>query len=340
MGELKLKKGIIVAIAVIAVVAAGYFFITPKAGKETVHLVASDNGWDSQRFHNELAKTVLQHAFGGYELSFMTASSAMTFESIKAGDVDLLIEFWSDNFPTYLQDKADGAIVDLGILIPDSMQGIYVPRYVVEGDAAAGIAPMAPELRHVRDIKNYPHIFKDAENPGKGRLIGAVPGWLVDEIMYKKFIHYGMDKTFVYTRLGSESSIFSSLVSAYNLKEPWVGYCYEPTWIVGKLDLIRLEDEPYNKDGFDQGKTGFKNQAVLITSSTKFKDKVSPEVYSFFQNYRTSSAGVSSALAYMDESKVAYDELAVWFLKNNDSLIDDWLPADNAARLRKYLSSL
>lgn len=329
----------IVAVAVIAVAAAGYYFVMPKAEKETIHLVASDNGWDSQRFHNELAKTVLEHAFDGYELSFMTASSAMTLESIKAGDVDLLIEFWSDNFPTYEKDKAAGSIVDLGIIIPDSMQGIYVPRYVVEGDAAAGLAPVAPGLRHVRDIKKYPHIFKDDENPGKGRLIGAVPGWVVDEIMHKKFLHYGMDETFVYTRLGSEASIFSSLVSAYNLKQPWVGYCYEPTWIVGKLDLIRLEDEPYNKDGFDEGKTGFKDQAVLITSSNKFKDKVSPEVYSFFEKYRTSSAGVSAALAYMDENKVTYEELAVWFLQTNDALIDEWLPAENAARLRKYIDT-
>lgn len=334
-----MKKLIIVAVAAIAVVTAMYFFMMPKAEKETVHLVASDNGWDSQRFHNELAKIVLEHAFEGYELSFSTASSAMTWESMKAGDVDLVIECWSDNFPTYEKDKAAGSVVDVGVLLPDSMQGIYVPRYVVEGDPAAGIAPMAPGLRHVRDIKKYPQVFKDDENPGKGRLIGAVPGWLVDEIMYKKFMHYGMNETFVYTRLGSESSIFASLVAAYNLKQPWVGYCYEPTWITGKLDLIRLEDEPYNKAGFDEGKTEFKDQALLIVSNNKFKDKVSPEVYSFFENYRTSSAGVSAALAYLDEKKVTYEELAVWFLKNNDSLIDDWLPANNAAKLRKYLSA-
>lgn len=335
-----MKRVIIAAVVVIAVVAAGFLFITSNAKKEAVRLVASDNGWDSQRFHNEVAKVVLEHAFQGYELSFTTASSAMTWESMKAGDVDLLIECWSDNFPTYEKDKKDGSVVDVGILLTDSMQGIYVPRYVVEGDAEAGIAPVAPDLRHVKDIKKYPHIFKDDENPGKGRLIGAVPGWLVDEIMHKKFMYYGMDETFVYTRLGSEASIFASLVSAYNLKQPWVGYCYEPTWITGKLDLIRLEDAPYNKDDFDDGKTAFKNQALLIVSNKNFKDNVSDEVYSFFQNYRTSSAGVSAALAYLDENKVTYEELAVWFLKNNDSLIDDWLPSDNAATLRKYLSSL
>lgn len=334
-----MKKVYLVAVA-IAAVAAGIYFLMPSKGKEPVHLVACDNGWDSQRFHNELAKTVLEHAFDGYELSFTTASSPMTWESMKAGEVDLLIECWSDNFPTYQKDIASGSVIQIGVLLPDSMQGIYVPRYVIEGDPAAGIAPMAPGLRHVKDIKKYPHIFKDEENPGKGRLYGAIPGWLVDEIMYKKFLYYGMDETFLYTRLGSEAAIFASLVSAYNLKKPWVGYCYEPTWITGKLDLIRLEDEPYNKAGFDEGKTEFIRQELYVVSSNKFREKVSPEVYSFFENYKTGSTGVSSALAYLDEHKVSYGELAVWFLKSNDALIDDWLPEANAKKLREYLSSL
>lgn len=334
-----MKKVYLVALA-IAVVAAGIYFMTPSKGKEPVHLVACDNGWDSQRFHNELAKIVLEHAFDGYELSFTTASSPMTWESMKAGEVDLLIECWSDNFPTYQKDKDSGAVVQIGVLLPDSMQGIYVPRYVVEGDPEAGIAPMAPDLRHVKDIKKYPHIFKDEENPGKGRLYGAIPGWLVDEIMHKKFLHYGMDETFLYTRLGSEAAIFASLVSAYNLKKPWVGYCYEPTWITGKLDLIRLEDEPYDKEGFQEGKTEFFRQELYVVSSNKFKQKVSQEVYFFFQNYKTGSAGVSAALAYLDEHKVTYNELAVWFLKTNESLYHDWLPAPNAEKLKAYLASI
>lgn len=334
-----MKKAIIIAVIIVAA-AAGYFFLKPSAKIEKINLVACDNGWDSQKFHNEVAKVVLEHAFDGYELSFTTASTTMTWESMKAGDVDLLIECWSDNLPMFEEDKANGSVVEVGVLLPDSMQGIYVPRYVVEGDEEAGIEPIAPDLRHVKDIKKYPHLFADDETPGKGRIYGGIPGWIADEILYKKFLHYGMDETFVYRRLGSEAAIFASLLAAYNLGKPWVGYCYKPSWVAGKVDLLLLEDEPYDKAGFDEGKTAFKNQKLLIISSNKFRDKVSPEVYFFFENYHTGSAEVSLALSHLDETKITHGELAVWFLETYDELIDEWLPQDNAAKLRAYLSSL
>ncbi len=48
---------------------------------------------------------------------------------------------------------------------------------------------MAPDLKSVADLSQYCQLFKDPENPDKGRLYGSIPGWLVDEIMRaKKFI--------------------------------------------------------------------------------------------------------------------------------------------------------
>lgn len=334
-----MKKILLVA-TVLIIGAFAFMYMKPDAGREIVVLKATDNGWDSQKFHNALAKYVLEHSYDGYELTFSTASTPMNWESMKAGDIDLDIECWSENMPTYKEDKEKGEIVDVGVLVPDSAQGIYVLRFVVEGDPEAGIKPLAPDLRHVRDLKKYASVFPDDEVAGKGRLYGAIPGWRVDEILYNKFLHYGLDETFVYTRLGSEASIFTAIVSANNLKQPWVGYCYEPTWVAGKIDLIRLEDEPYNEEDYFAGKTECPRSELKIVSNNKFKDKVSPEVYSFFQKYRTGSAGVSSALAYIDDSKASYEDTAIWFLKNNDSLIDEWLPAVNAEKLRKHLSAL
>lgn len=50
------------------------------------------------------------------------------------GDVDVNMELWTDNVATYQADKAAGGIVDLGINFDDNKQGLYVPRYVIEGD--------------------------------------------------------------------------------------------------------------------------------------------------------------------------------------------------------------
>lgn len=327
-------------VAVLLIIAGGVFFMMPGTKKAKMQLMGADSGWDSQKFHNAVAKVVIEHAFDGYELNFSTASSMMNWESMKAGDIDVDIEAWVDNVPNYPVDKASGAIVDVGVLVPDSSLGVYTLRYVIEGDKERGIAPMAPGLRKVIDLKNYAHVFPDDEKPGKGRIYGGIPGWVSDSVLYKKYQYYGLDKLYEYVRLGSEAAIFTSIEAADNLKQPWVGYCWEPSAIAGKLDLVRLEDEPFNQEDFLEGKTEFKKSELKILANPNFKNKVPPEVYYFFANYRIGSAEVSSALAYLDEHKGTHEETAIWFLREYDGMIDEWLQPENAGKLRNYLATL
>ena len=302
-----------------------------------ITLIAADSGWDSQKFHNALAKLVIEHAYDGYKLEFSTASSTMNWQSLKNNDVDLDIEEWIDTIPTYYDDLKNGEIINISVLVEDSRQGIYVPRYVVEGDPARGIAPSAPDLRRVTDISKYYKVFPDDEDHSKGRLYGSIPSWMTDAVLYKRFCYLGLDKNYNYVRLGSEVALFISLASAYNLGEPWLGYCYEPTWVVGKLDLIMLEDEPFEQAAFLEGKTGFSTQELLNLSSRNFSSKA-PEILEFIKRYRTGSALLSKALAYIDETKATHEATAIWFAKENDGLLDVWLPPENAKKLREYLS--
>lgn len=309
------------------------------APKRPVTIVATDNGWDSQKLHNAIAALVVERAFEGYRFEVSTASSTMNWQAIIAGDVDLDIESWTDNVASYAQDVKRGDIVDVGVLVPNSAQGIYVPRYVVEGDAKRGIEPMAPDLKTVSDLAKYPQIFPDEEDPKRGRIYGSIPGWMADEVLHRKYLHYGLDKSFNYVRLGSEATLFASLVSAYNLGEPWVGYCYEPTWVTGRLDLVLLGDAPYDAKLYPEGKCAFPSQELKIVSGRAFAKKA-PDLLGFFRKYRTGSALISEALSYLDEKKASHEATAVWFLKTHDDLLDQWLPSENAARLRKYLASL
>lgn len=334
-----MKQQKFIAIGLSAVLALGLLAGCASGGKSSpVKIVATDNGWDSQKIHTAIAKLVVEHAYDGYTLEVSTASSTMNWQAMIAGDVDLDIESWTDNVATYADDIKNGSIVDVGILVPDSWQGLYVPRYVVEGDAARGIAAMAPGLKTVEDLKKYPEVFPDFESPGKGRIYGSLPGWMADEILYQKFEAYGLDEAYNYIRLGSEATLFASLSSAYNLGEAWVGYCYEPTVITGKLDLLLLEDVPYDPALYMAGKCAFPAQALKIVSSNQFAEKA-PDLLGFFANYQTGSVMIAQALAHMDEAKESHEQTAIWVLKNNDSMLDQWLPKENATKLRDYLNT-
>lgn len=82
-----------------------------------------------------------------------------------------------------------------------------MPTFVIKGDPARGIEPMAPDLKTVKDLPKYWELFKDPEEPSKGRIYGAIPGWAVDETLYTKYQNYGLDKTFTYFSPGSETAL-------------------------------------------------------------------------------------------------------------------------------------
>jgi len=320
------------------------FFLALSFGSAAVaapkQIVFTNNQWDSQMFHNELAKFVVENGFDGYEVEFSTGSSTLNWQGMINGDVDLDIESWTDNVATYTDDVARGDIVPLGVLVPDSAQGFYVPRYMIEGDSARSIEPMTPDLKYVEDLVKYAGVFKDPENPSKGRIYGAVPGWMIDEIMYKKYLHYKLDAAgYNYFRLGSEAVLFASLASAYNLGDPWVGYIYVPTWIAGRLDLVLLDDAPYDPELFHDGACEIPKQALRVVCGRHFPEKA-PELLDFFKKYQTGSASVSEALNYLEETKESHAKAAVWFLKKHDNALDEWLTQEQAKKVRDALAKL
>lgn len=308
-----------------------------KDSDQIITITATNNGWDSQMIHNEIAKIVIENGFDNYEFKASSGSSDMNWQAIIAGDIDIDIESWTDNVVTYKDDVANGDIVDIGVIAEDSAQGLYVPRYVIEGDPERDIEALAPNLKTVEDLKEYAHLFPDDEDESKGRIYGSLPGWMADEVLYKKYEFYGLDEMYNYSRLGSEATLFASLSAAYNYGDPWVGFCYEPTWISGKLDLVLLEDAPYDPDLFMEGKCEFPKQELKTISNKDFADKA-PDLVTFFSKYETGSELIGEFLAYLDDTDDTHEEVAIWVLKENDHLLDEWLPAEKADLVRKAIN--
>ncbi len=306
----------------------------PFAG---VEIKFADAGWDSIKFHNAVAGTIAQGVWG-YSWSEVSGSTPVTFQGLTTGEIDAYMEVWTDNIASYKDDLANGMFHELGINFDDNYQGIYVPRYVIEGDAERGIEASAPDLKYIWDLKNYPDVFPDDENPGMGRVYGAIPGWEVDEILHKKYLHYGLDENFIYFRPGSEAALATAITSAYEKGEPVAAYYWEPTWLLGKYDMVLLEDEPYNPDTYLNGETEMPAVKVTIAVSNKFQDDGNEELIAFLSKYRTSSQLTSDALAYMQDTGSNYVDTAKWFLNENSQLLDEWLEPEDAQKMKDFLN--
>lgn len=302
------------------------------SGKE---ITFADGGWDSNKFHNAVAGLIAEQLYG-YTWREVPGSTAVVHEGLIKNEIDIHMEEWTSNIATYESDLEEGKFKELGINFNDNYQGLYVPRYVIEGDPKRGIEPMAPDLKYVWDLKNYPGLFPDDENKNMGRIYGGIPGWEADTIIYNKYSHYDLDENFIYFRPGSDAALSSAITSAYEKGEPIVAYYWEPTWLMGKLDMVLLEDKPYEEGSYRNGKTALPAVDVAVAVNNNFYEN-NPEMVEFLSNYKTSSTLTSEALAYMQDTGADYTETAKWFLQEHDELLDEWLNKEDADTIRAYL---
>ena len=316
----KLLAGVAVAILALAGCSSG----SDTAGG---HIKMADAGWDSIQLHNAIVGFVAENA---YDMTWeeVPGSTPITYEGTKNGEIDIYTEVWTDNLPTYAADKEAGLILELSVNFGDNTQGIYVPTYVIEGDAERGIEPMAPNLRTVEDLKDYPDVFVDDDNPSMGRLYGAIPGWAIDDVMRNKFDYYGFDENFIYFSPGSDAALSAAFTAAYDRGEAIAGYYWEPTWLMGLYDFTLLEDAPYvDQASFEAGMTEAPSLPVTVGARPGFTDDF-PEFADFLSNYETSSALTSQGLAYMQETGASTSEAAIWFISENSDLISSMMPQD------------
>ena len=302
-------------------------------------IVFANAGWDSARFHNAVAGFIAETAFGYPGWIEISGSSAILHEGLLAGDIDVHIENWVENLDFFPIDLAEGRFQEMGVIFNDNSQGFFVPRFVIEGDPARGIEPMAPTLRTVQDLLRYAHVFPDPEVSGRGRIYGAIPGWMIDEIMYNKYRYNGLDAYFEYFRPGSEAAMNIVFSTAYERGEAIVGYFWEPTWLMGMYNFVLLEDHPFtNDEDFAAGRVEAPPVTVVIAVSNRFAEN-HPAFSDFLRNYRTNSALISEALAFMQETDASHEQTAIWFLQNNLHLLDEWLTPDRAQLVRDALEA-
>lgn len=324
-----------------AIMTAGVLAVLTACGvtgcnRKTGEITFADVGWDSVKFHNAVAGLIAEAAYG-YTWKEVPGSSSIMHEAMLKGEIDVNMEEWTDNLATYEADLNQGRFRELGVNFGDNTQGLYVPRYVIEGDEERNIAPMAPDLKTVQDLKQYSHIFRDDENPSKGRIYGAIPGWDINEIMKKKVEYNDLDTDYIYFQPGSDAALAAAFTSAYEKGEPIVGYYWEPTWLTGKYDLVLLEDAPYtDAESYKEGKTACPSVRVTIGVSNAFYEQ-NEEFCGFLKNYHTSSALTSEALAHMQDTGDDYNATARWFLTEHDELLSQWLPVKEADKVRGAL---
>lgn len=308
-----------------------------SGGKPT--LVFGDFSWDSVQVHNRIAGFIIEHGYG-YPVDYKFGDTIPILQGLQDGSVHITMEMWPDNIREAWQKALDaGQVLDLGPNYPEAPQGWYVPAYVVKGDPRRGIEPMAPDLRSVQDLERYWQLFEDPSEPGKGRFYNCPTGWVCSDINAQKLAAYGLDDRFTAFNPGSEAGLNTSITTAYQQGRPWVGYYWEPTWVTGKYELIRLEEPAYTDACWESDKAcAYPPSQVLVAANAEL-EAMAPEVVDFLKKYDTTLEQTAAALAYMEDEKAEPADAAVWFLRTYRDW-EQWVPAEVRDRVNAALEEV
>lgn len=301
--------------------------------------------WDSNAFHTEAAGFIMKEGYG-CEVDQIPGSTLPMLAGMARGDVDISMEIWKENF-TEAWTKAEdaGQVSHLGTNFPDAVQGWYVPRYLTEGDASRGIKAAAPDLKNVRDLPKYKDLFTDPEEPSKGRFYNCILGWACEVINTKKLKIYDLEDSFTNFRPGTGSALSAAIAYNYLRGKPFVAYYWGPTWVLGKFDMVMLDEPPYDAETWldlvandnPTKATAYPVVEVVVGVNNEFR-AAAPKLVEFLTKYETTNKLVSEALAYMQANKGATaKDAAMNFLKTKPEIWTPWVPADVASKVKAAL---
>lgn len=315
----------------------------PKSG-DPVRLY--DASWESLWIHNAIVEYALDHGYGR-EVEILQVSIPLMQRSLEIGEIDVAVELWPTNIQAWWDEVvADGTVHNLGEILDSSARGFYVPRYLVEGDPERGIEALAPGLTTVSDLPDYKHLFQDPEDPDKGQLVNCVIGWTCADANRATLHAYGVSDHFNLVEPGSAAALDAAIVGPYRRGEPVVFYYWEPTWLIGTFDLIRLEMDPYNDecdsarremiDGErelgDEAACSYINEPVFVAASDDFYQR-EPELVAFFERLFVGTQVHNEIAAWMHEREAEPEDAALYFFAEYEDVWRDWFDDDVAERV-------
>ena len=306
-----------------------------------------DFDWSSANIHTAISAFILEKGYG-CEVAVTKGSTTPIMAAHYDGQLDVITEVWYDNIiANYEPHVAAGTIKNIGVNTPDSQQAFYVDKTTAD----------KYNLKSVEDMKDpkIAALFKDPENPSKGRMTSCISGWTCYTVNLVKQKEYGLDALYTNFDPGSGGALDAAIAGAFAKKKPIFTYYWAPTGLMGKVDLVRLTEPKWTKKCWDDMSVVVEKikaegpEAYTKSCASEYRDMAltksvltkwaaaHPAETKFLSQYSIPTATVNRMLAfYEDESDGDMELTAKEYLKN-ESAWTKWVPADVAKKVKAAL---
>lgn len=304
-------------------------------------------GWDSGKFFTEVARYVLEK---GYDCTTETVngSNSITLGAVATNDLQVFVEYWNGRTAAVETAAKEGKVKVVGDLVKGgSVEGFYVPAYVVQGDPKRGIKAVAPDLKSVSQLPGYSKFFADPEDPTKGSVLNCPIGWQCESDNTQKLKAYKLDAAYTNTHPGTGAAMNATIASAYERGKPIVYYYYQPSTLLARYPSIRLDEPAFNEKCWKTinnskdsspcpSASPVTNLKVVVSAPFAAADSTTVD---FLSKMSLPMSAVNQALASMGATKADPRSLAIQYLKANPHELATWVPADVAKKVEASISN-
>lgn len=287
--------------------------------------------WASSAVVTHVANFIMTNGYG-CTVQLVPSSTTPAMASIaETGEPDILTELWTNSSPVYEDLAAENKLVELTHVLSDGgVEAWWIPAYLAEKH---------PELTTIEGILANPELVG-------GQFHDCPAGWACDVVNnnnlraldaagsgLKRFQH------------GSGETLAAAIAAAYESKEPWFGYYWAPTSVLGQYPMVQVEVAGFDQDAHTcNGDPECASPRVSAYPTAKVVTAVAPgllerepEIVEFLTNMSFTNAQMGEVLAWQDANGASYEEAAVYFLQNYGDVWGNWLNDEARGKLAALL---
>lgn len=308
-----------------------------ECGKVTI----ADMNWSSASLIANIDRFILEHGFD-CDAELIPGDTMPTGTSmIEKGQPDVAPELWSNS----LKDALDKGVAEKRLryagksLVDGGEEGFWVPKYLVD---------KYPEMKTIEGVEKHAKLFKHPEDPDKSAFYSCPAGWNCQISAGNLFKAMKLDESgFVIVDPGSAAGLSGSIAKAYERQQPWFGYYWAPTAVLGKYNMVKvdfgsgIDEEEFvkcttNAECESPKTTMYPPSPVHTITTEKFATR-SPEAYEYFTKRGFTNADMNQILAWMEDNQADGEEAMFYFLEEYPQIWQQWLPQEVAKKVQNAL---
>lgn len=297
--------------------------------------------WSSASLIAHVDRIILSEGFGCNAELVPGDTMPTTTSMVEKGEPDIAPEIWSNSMKEAL-DKgvSEGRLRYAGKSLSDGgEEGFWIPEYLVKDK---------PELAKIEGVIANAKMFAHPEDPDKSMFMSCPSGWncQISAANLFKALNLG-DAGFEIVDPGSSAGLSGSIAKAYERKEPWFGYYWAPTPVLGKYKMVKVDfgtgvdlnhfQTCITAADCETPKGTMYPPSPVHTVTTETFAATSPQAFKYIETRSFTNNDMNELLAWMQDNQADGEFGAYHFLENYPQIWTQWVSEDVAKKVKKAL---